>query len=67
MRLTANVFYASYRDMQLTFDLTPTDPSDFEFVVRIAPNGLAGRFGRRKKPHAPPGQFTAAPLPFPPG
>lgn len=36
VRLTANVFYASYRDMQLTFDLTPTDPSDFEFVVRNA-------------------------------
>ncbi len=36
VRLTSNIFYSSYRDMQLVFDLTPTDPSDFQFVVRNA-------------------------------
>lgn len=34
--LTANVFYSDYRDMQLSYDLTPTDPSDYSFVVRNA-------------------------------
>jgi outer membrane receptor protein involved in Fe transport len=34
--LTANVFYSNYRDMQLSYDLTPTDSSDFAFVVRNA-------------------------------
>jgi outer membrane receptor protein involved in Fe transport len=34
--LTANVFYSDYRDMQLSYDLTPNDPSDYSFVVRNA-------------------------------
>lgn len=34
--LTANVFYSDYRDMQLMYDLTPTDQADFSFVVRNA-------------------------------
>ena len=34
--LTANMFYSRYRDMQLSYDLTPTDPSDYSFVVRNA-------------------------------
>jgi outer membrane receptor protein involved in Fe transport len=34
--LTANVFYSRYRDMQLSYDLTPADPTDFSFVVRNA-------------------------------
>lgn len=34
--LTANVFYSRYRDMQLSFDLTPADPTDYSFVVRNA-------------------------------
>jgi outer membrane receptor protein involved in Fe transport len=34
--LTANVFYSDYHDMQLSYDLTPTDPSDYSFVVRNA-------------------------------
>jgi outer membrane receptor protein involved in Fe transport len=34
--LTANVFYSDYKDMQLSYDLTPTDPSDYAFVVRNA-------------------------------
>jgi iron complex outermembrane recepter protein len=34
--LTANVFYSDYRDMQLSYDLTPSDPADYSFVVRNA-------------------------------
>jgi outer membrane receptor protein involved in Fe transport len=34
--LTVNVFYSDYRDMQLSYDLTPTDPTDYSFVVRNA-------------------------------
>lgn len=34
--LTANVFYSTYKDMQLSYDLTPTDPTDYSFVVRNA-------------------------------
>jgi outer membrane receptor protein involved in Fe transport len=34
--LTANVFYSEYKDMQLSYDLTPTFSSDFAFVVRNA-------------------------------
>lgn len=34
--LTANVFYSKYKDMQLSYDLTPTDPTDYSFVVRNA-------------------------------
>lgn len=34
--LTANVFFSQYKDMQLSYDLTPTDPSDYAFVVRNA-------------------------------
>lgn len=34
--LTANVFYSEYQDMQLSYDLTPTDSSDYSFVVRNA-------------------------------
>src|SRR3546814_19181893 len=33
LRLTANVFYADYKDYQLTFDRTPTDLADYDFVV----------------------------------
>lgn len=35
-RLTANLFYSDYRDMQLSYDLTPSDPSDYAFVVENA-------------------------------
>lgn len=34
--LTANVFYSNYRDMQLSYDLTPADPTDYSFVVKNA-------------------------------
>lgn len=34
--LTANVFYSEYTDMQLSYDLTPTDSSDYSFVVKNA-------------------------------
>ena len=33
---TANVFYSEYKDMQLSYDLTPAVSSDFNFVVRNA-------------------------------
>src|SRR3546814_13163460 len=33
LRLTVNVFYADYKDYQLTFDRTPTDLADYDFVV----------------------------------
>lgn len=33
---TQNIFYSSYEDMQLPFDLTPDDSSDEAFVVRNA-------------------------------
>jgi outer membrane receptor protein involved in Fe transport len=36
VRLTANVFYSDFRDMQLSYDLTPTDPTDYSFVVKNA-------------------------------
>jgi outer membrane receptor protein involved in Fe transport len=35
--LTANVFYSDYKDMQLSYDLTPSNPTDFSFIVRNAP------------------------------
>ena len=35
-RLTANLFFSDYRDMQLSYDLTPNDPSDYAFVVENA-------------------------------
>jgi outer membrane receptor protein involved in Fe transport len=35
-RLTANVFYSDYQDAQLSYDLTPLDPTDFSFIVRNA-------------------------------
>lgn len=34
--LTQNVFYSTYKDMQLPFDLTPDDSRDEAFVVRNA-------------------------------
>ena len=34
--LTQNIFYSSYKDMQLPFDLTPDDSRDEAFVVRNA-------------------------------
>jgi iron complex outermembrane receptor protein len=37
VQLTANVFYSDYKDMQLSYDLTPTDPTDFSFIVKNAP------------------------------
>ena len=37
VQLTANVFYSDYDDMQLSYDLTPADPTDFSFIVRNAP------------------------------
>ena len=37
MQLTANVFYSNYKDMQLSYDLTPTNSTDFSFIVRNAP------------------------------
>lgn len=36
LRLTANVFYSRYKDMQLPFDLNP-DPNVWAYVVRNAP------------------------------
>ncbi|HWM70355.1 MAG TPA: TonB-dependent receptor [Steroidobacteraceae bacterium] len=36
LNLTANVFYSDYQDMQLSYDLTPADPTDYSFVVRNA-------------------------------
>lgn len=36
LRLTQNLFYARYTDMQLPFDLTPEDSRDELFVVRNA-------------------------------
>lgn len=33
LRLAANLFYSDYTDMQLRFDLTPENPSDFAFLV----------------------------------
>lgn len=36
VELTANVFYSDYKDMQLTYDLTPSDLSDYEYVVTNA-------------------------------
>jgi outer membrane receptor protein involved in Fe transport len=37
VQLTANVFYSDYDDMQLSYDLTPANPTDFSFIVRNAP------------------------------
>jgi outer membrane receptor protein involved in Fe transport len=34
---TANVFYSDYDDMQLSYDLTAADPTDFSFIVKNAP------------------------------
>lgn len=36
VRLTGNLFYSDYRDMQLSYDLTPADPTDFSFIVKNA-------------------------------
>jgi outer membrane receptor protein involved in Fe transport len=35
--LTANVFYSDYKDMQLSYDLTPANSTDFSFIVKNAP------------------------------
>jgi outer membrane receptor protein involved in Fe transport len=37
VQLTANVFYSNYKDMQLSYDLTPTNSTDFSYIVRNAP------------------------------
>src|SRR5262249_35671080 len=37
VQLTANIFYSNYKDMQLSYDLTPTDPTDYSFIVKNAP------------------------------
>jgi len=39
--LTANVFYSDYEDMQLSYDLTPTNSTDYSFVVRNAERAKA--------------------------
>jgi iron complex outermembrane recepter protein len=36
VQLTANIFYSDYKDMQLTYDLTPADTSDYSYVVTNA-------------------------------
>jgi outer membrane receptor protein involved in Fe transport len=36
VRLTANVFYSDYHDLQLSYDLTPADPTDYAFIVKNA-------------------------------
>jgi len=36
-QLTLNVFYSNYEDMQLSYDLTPADPTDYSFIVENAP------------------------------
>jgi outer membrane receptor protein involved in Fe transport len=37
VQLTANVFYSDYDDLQLSYDLTPADPTDYSFIVKNAP------------------------------
>lgn len=36
VQLTANIFYSDYKDMQLTYDLTPADTADYSYVVTNA-------------------------------
>lgn len=37
LQLTANLFYSDYKNMQLSYDLTPADPTDYSFIVKNAP------------------------------